>query len=420
MERNFQMIPIYHELRPSFYDEFRCLMANCQLNCCQESWRIPFNKGDYLKLKNLRCSEGLKKKLEHGLRRIKKDDFSLDFYGEFNMQSGACPLFREDGLCALQLEMGEKVQPVVCHSFPRLLAKTPFGYLERSLSPACEGVLELLWNRPEGIDFIAEPLPETERGTSFFQTNTGLSQPDFQEIRSLCVDILQDRRCPLPQRILLMGVALRELVDGETDISRWSERMRAFLFSADAADFLRQFDENDREAMQAKSLLNNAQTLLSIDSNSKDFQAVKREIASALGLPLFSGPKISFGGATGAPLPIYLAAKARFEERYRGREYFMENLIVTVFFNLYMPHLESLEELWKSYVTFCSVCSFYRFMAIMSCREGADGDRAELFRLLVQTTRRVMHDSSRRAALQEGLFQHDSATLAHMAVLLSA
>lgn len=55
----------------------------------------------------------------------------------------------------------------------------------------------------------------------------------------------------------------------------------------------------------------------------------------------------------------------------------------------------------------------------MSCREGAAGDRDELFRLLVYVSRSLIHDHVSRTSLRDIFFQNDSTTLAHMAVLLS-
>lgn len=57
-------------------------------------------------------------------------------------------------------------------------------------------------------------------------------------------------------------------------------------------------------------------------------------------------------------------------------------------------------------------------MAVMSCREGAPGDCNELFRLLVFASRNLIHNNTHQIALRDELFQNDSATLAHMAILL--
>lgn len=71
-------------------------------------------------------------------------------YAELVMEKGVCPLLDQDGLCALQRERGAGVLPRVCKVFPRREAARASGYYEWSLSPACEGVLALLWDHPEG------------------------------------------------------------------------------------------------------------------------------------------------------------------------------------------------------------------------------------------------------------------------------
>ena len=83
-----------------------------------------------------------------------------------------------------------------------------------------------------------------------------------------------------------------------------------------------------------------------------------------------------------------------------------------------MPNLDGPEEAWKSYVNFCNLYSFYRFMAVMSCREGVEPSREELFRLMVFASRGLIHNSGQQTSLRDEFFQNDSATLAHMAILL--
>ena len=51
-------------------------------------------------------------------------------------------------------------------------------------------------------------------------------------------------------------------------------------------------------------------------------------------------------------------------------------------------------------------------------REGASGDKAELFRMVVCASRGLIHNTPEKARLRDELFQNDSATLAHMAILL--
>lgn len=396
------------DLRPAYYDDFHCLAADCCLSC-YKGWRISFDKKDYLSLKRQSGSPELNERLDHGLCRIRSGPLSDVHYGEFVMAGGVCPLLRKDSLCALQVEKGHGALPFVCRSFPRAESYQVSGYLERSLSPACEGVLSLLWEHPEGMDFRSDPLPKEKRRRGRFPEDSVLA-PWFHSIRSQCIDLLQDRRFPLPHRILLMGLALRELADGEADIPRWLERTRLLPERPEAAEV---FHESGLGKELHMFLSNNIRLLFSLRVTGADFSGVHAVLAGGLGIEV----RLAETQATIHCEP-YLAARRRFSEVFSGREYFMENLLVSLFFHLHMPSLGSPEELWKSYVNFCNLYSFYRFLSVMSCQEGAAGNREELFRLMVFASRGLIHNNAQQSSLRDELFQNDSATLAHMAILL--
>jgi len=195
-------------------------------------WRINFGKKDYMTIKKQKGSPELNAGLDHCLRRIRENVDEQYRYGEFILQDGNCPLLRE-GKCGLQMEKGAKVLPFVCRTFPRTETPMPSGHLERSLTPACEGVLSLLWDLPEGVEFRSDPLEKSMSVT--YEDGTSPLYAHFQEIRELCIDILQDRRRPLPERILLLGMALKPLADGETDVPAWLERSRVLAESGETA-----------------------------------------------------------------------------------------------------------------------------------------------------------------------------------------
>ena len=106
------------DLRPAYYDDFRCLAEDCKISCCK-GWNITFSKKDYLSLKRQEGSPDLNARMDTGLRRIRKGRLADQFYGEFNMDSGVCPLLREDGLCQLQREKEHEALPRVCRTYPR-------------------------------------------------------------------------------------------------------------------------------------------------------------------------------------------------------------------------------------------------------------------------------------------------------------
>ena len=405
MSKNFRSVLCQKDLRPGYYDGFQCLMGGCRLNCCKGGWHINFGKKDYLTIKKQKGSPELNAGLDHCLQRIREDVDEQYRYGEFILQNGNCPLLR-DGKCGLQLEKGEKVLPFVCRTFPRIETPMPSGYLERTLTPACEGVLELLWNLPDGVDFVSDPLPREEWKTYTYEESASPLWGSFEEIRELCVDILQDRRRPLPERLLLLGMALKPLADGDPDVPAWLDRARALLESGDTGDTI-------RDDMLPMFLVHNVNTVLKVDSTDPFFLNTQKKIRAALGLP---EQNVNRGSIQ--PLP-YLSARSRFSKEFGQKDYFFENLIVTVFFHMRMPDLISPEALWKSYVNLCSLYAAYRFLAVMSCREGVEDCKRELFDLLVLASRALIHNRNRQNTFRDDLFRHDSATLAHMVILLA-
>ncbi len=400
-------VTVDKDLRPSYYDRFRCLAAGCKLSCCI-GWNIAFNKKDYLSLKRQDASPELAERLDRALHRLRNNGDGSQIYAEFDMSDGVCPLLRDDCLCALQAEKGLDALPTVCKVFPRVEHYLPAGYLERSLTPACEGVLALLWDMPEGVDFVSDPLPREKWRKLTLEGDTSLIRY-FAEIRELCIDFLQDRRFPLPRRILLMGMVLRELADGEKDIPGWLIWSRSMAETLASGGFP---EEPEQEKLLALFMTDTIQMLNRLKTHDPGLKRIREDVLAGCGM--------SFTGGNRATLRIapYREARERFEKNFGDREYFFENLMVALLFYLNILDLTSAETLWKSYVNFCNLYAFYRFMAVMSCREGSAGDTEELFRTMVYVSRSLVHNGFRRADLRDELFQNDSATLAHMAVLL--
>lgn len=394
------------DLRPAYYDDFHCLAAGCKLSCCK-GWNITFNKKDYLSIKRQNGSDELNAKLESGVRRLRKGSLAEQFYGESDMSSGVCPFLGEDSLCTLQVEKGHSALPYVCRSYPRGEAYMMSGYLERSLSPSCEGVLKLLWDLPDGIEFRSDPLPKTEhkRVTANAENPMPLW---FPVVREWCIDLLQDRRFPLPHRIFLMGLGLKELADGEKDIDRWMERAVLLPETAEVSSLL---SSGSQEL--AMYLSDCVRTLMGILTSDQELAAIRQKLMDDLKLE----PNLEEGKLT-IPFAPYQDAKKRWESVFSEQKFFMENLMVCIFFHLHMPHMSDPEALWKSYVNFCNLYAIYHFLAVMSCREGVVDNREELFRLLVFASRSLIHNGQRQSQLRDEFFKNDSATLAHMAILL--
>jgi len=391
-------------LMPAYYKDFQCKAGACRDSCCKTKWRIEFDKKDFLRLRRLEVPEEYRPRLEGAVRRLRGAKTHDGMYAKLDMSAGVCPLFTEDGFCSLQRQCGGDVLPEVCRVFPRVDRYTPAAR-EYALSPACEAVLELLWDLPDGVDFIEEELPPQERRSYHIREEETL-EAFFPEVRSLCVDILQARRLPFPKRMLFLGVSLQRLMDGEwseAGVTAWLRETEARLGAPELAAAMEEL-AGDR----SKFMLQNVRTALKM---AKVEPELIREMLSVIACSTTSegNMHMDFG--------LYQNASARFDEAFGDIGYFFENLMVGVVVQRFFPDLRDRERLWQGYVNLCNLYSFYRFAAVTGCAKEAS--KEQLFHVLTLVSRELLHDERRQQQLRDEFFQNDSATLAHMAVLLS-
>ena len=96
--------------KPSYYDSFRCLASSCPDSCCKE-WDVDVDEESAARY---RCLPG---ELGEALRRNMKQ---TEYGTQMMAQEGRCPMWRTDGLCRIQAELGEDWLCQVCRAFPRL------------------------------------------------------------------------------------------------------------------------------------------------------------------------------------------------------------------------------------------------------------------------------------------------------------
>lgn len=407
-------LPIHSALIPNFYQNFHCLAEDCKDSCCV-NWSITFDKKDYLRLRRLDAPEELKQRLEQGVRRQRKGKHDGVLYGHFdlNANNGRCPFLDPDGLCSIQRACGHEALPRVCTTYPRKIFYTAAAK-EYTLSPSCEGVLQQLWDLPEGIEFVEDPLPKVEHRIYNIHKEESLVHC-FVPLRAMCIDILQNRDLSLTQRMLYLGVVLQRL-QGEDwtdfDPDPWSQQS---LASADSIMTAAEKITGNRDMY----LLQNLNVLDAVYHAERGWPVdiykaleVKQEITL---LPAEDAQKTA-RRTTRYSKKAYEDALPRFQESFGDREYFFENLMVAAALYLGFPDLGSREALWKSYVSLCSLYSFYRFVSVLGCKEEATKER--LFHYIVMASRATLHNRNRFDGFQEELFQHESSTLAHMAILL--
>ncbi len=172
--------------KSSYFDDFCCIAADCPDSCCKE-WQVELDDATAQKYLNMNGNLG------ESLRAVmqKEDDTWV-----FKNINGRCPMWRQDGLCRIQAELGEQCLCHTCRQFPRLTHD--YGdFKEYTLELSCPEAARLI--------LTADILPMVE--VSCNQT----AKPEYDttdmqillDTRKNMLDILSDRTRPVGEVLAL-------------------------------------------------------------------------------------------------------------------------------------------------------------------------------------------------------------------------
>lgn len=183
-----------------YYKEFQCIAGACPDSCCKE-WAVDVDEhsADYYRF--------LPGELGDRLRAVLKEE---DSGTVMTITDGRCPMWRNDGLCEIQAQLGHDALCQTCRDFPRL--RHDYGdFVEFGLELSC----------PEAARLILSD----DRWESVTQVVPGGSEPEYdQEVmntlkrsRQDVLSFLQSSTLPLPHAlavILLYAHNVQAEIDG--------------------------------------------------------------------------------------------------------------------------------------------------------------------------------------------------------------
>lgn len=186
---------------PEYYRAFRCIASACPDSCCKE-WEVDVDDSAAVFYRSLPGALG------DALRAVLRDteDGTL-----MTIQDGRCPMWRQDGLCRIQAELGHEALCQVCREFPRL--RHDYGnFTEYGLELSCPEAARLILTLPHTI--TVEEVP-------------GEEQPDYDmeamsillESRKAALDFLDSAQLPVNQILtvlLLYAHEVQSWLDGGT------------------------------------------------------------------------------------------------------------------------------------------------------------------------------------------------------------
>lgn len=122
---------------PGYYHAFHCIASACPDSCCKE-WEVDVDDPAAAFYRNLGGSLGDR------LRQVLKDTPDGTVMA---IEEGRCPMWRQDGLCRIQAELGHDALCQVCRTFPRLCHD--YGdFAEYGLELSCPEAARLILSQP--------------------------------------------------------------------------------------------------------------------------------------------------------------------------------------------------------------------------------------------------------------------------------
>ena len=188
--------------KPDYFDRFRCLAANCPDSCCKE-WEVQVDPHAAARYRNLPGALG------EDLRRVLRME---DGEVYMTIHDGRCPMWRRDGLCRIQAELGEDALCKTCREFPRLTHD--YGdFVELGLELSCPEAARLILKQPSV--FVTEDVPGI--GAAEYDTE---AMAVLKRTRAKALALLEDSGQPVGHTLallLLYGCQAQGELDGGDD-----------------------------------------------------------------------------------------------------------------------------------------------------------------------------------------------------------
>ena len=343
------------QVRSDFLSEFACKCGDCRRTCCRD-WEVRLTNQEFQANRNSKLGPECHALAQDNLCRNPNGQGDEDYALCRMRPDGFCSFLTEDGLCAWK-KLREEGLCLACNNFPN----TYISFLETEYvfpSLSCEAIVELLLNRTDAVQLVSESISENRK-----DYNTSIEKKNFarrpllelySELMRWGLDLLQDRRFSLDDRMVLLANAMC-LID-------WMERNGRVGELPDAMDKFLQMDnlqqtlhKYDKYSIGPKAFLTVNGNTFARFFNLSPYQASARRVLDGLGIEVVETEE---NGHARYRLKLvdnqkYLRRKENLAGFMRQKEMFLEHVMVCEYLRSMMPVTEP--SVWDNF-KFFNVC----------------------------------------------------------------
>ncbi len=402
---------------PSYLRSFKCIGSPCEDNCCI-GWDVDFDKKTYQKYTQVK--DGELGKLFKSCVAPNPESFSddVDFATVRLKKNKVCAFLNEEHLCKIQVRFGETYLSNVCATYPRY-TNVIDGVYEHSATVSCPEAARLILKNPQGIVFEEGEEPAVSRCILTYEVDTReRSHPPrvrhLIALREVTISVLQNRRIPLEDRILLLGEFFETLEkdgakNGRGDVPA---RIAAFKTQLSAGNLKPRLSDAPPDHRGQMALLKEITGALNVftEIDSKRYIAFTREFLDGIGTAAEATPQ-----AQGQRVAeIYRQYYVPFMSTH---DYLLENYLVNFVFKDLFPAAEG-ETAFDAYMMLVIRYALIKLhlIGIAAHREGLTEDTVVGF--IQAFSKTVEHHKTYLESIAEHMIEKRYNTLKHMAVLM--
>ncbi|ANY74076.1 hypothetical protein BBD41_16635 [Paenibacillus ihbetae] len=194
-------------LQPQYMRDFQCIGAACTDTCCS-GWQVSIDRPTYKKYRKIK-DRSIAEKVSNFL--VENDNPTEEAFAYIKLNDDRCG-FLDQGLCGLQLNYGEEYLSKTCLVYPRVLNHVD-DRLEMSAKLSCPEAAKLSLLNEDIMEFdIVECNLNSRYNISRAVNTEGDSwRSSFWDIRTFVIDLLQNRKYSISERMILLGMFCNRL-----------------------------------------------------------------------------------------------------------------------------------------------------------------------------------------------------------------
>ncbi|MEN8077386.1 flagellin lysine-N-methylase [Clostridioides difficile] len=382
---------------PSYFEKFKCIGGECSDSCCI-GWNIDIDKitfRKYFKVQDQEMKKMFQKNIQNNERCSSED---VD-YGIVKLKKDKrCPFLDEKNYCVIHSNLGEDYLSNVCTCFPRVTNKVDETY-EMLLDVACPEAARLILLREEGINFIGK---EEALGKHIIsaQIDTKLKAVQktplkyFKEVRDFCINIIQNRKFNLNERLYILGDFISNIEDViDKDLNDISK----FINSYNMRRVAKEFNNDDINSLLGNDNMNYIiqmnffMKMLKILKVDKEVESITFKNYTS---DMLNGFKIENEESISKNSEFYMKAFEEYNESFINKySYIFENYIVNFIFNNTFPFNEVMS-LFDSYMMLLIRVSFIRFYLVGMNLNNKDDNRENIVEFIQVFSKTIEHHKS--------------------------